>query len=407
MPTTLFFNVPAHGHINPSLPLVTELVQRGHHITYVASEAFRTAIEATGAVFHPYASIHDDFFEANGLDGRHPQKVARALITTTEAILPEVLALAQQIQPDYLMYDGMCPWGSVAARILRLPAVVSLSLLPFNSPPPSALFKNDMLSIVLSMVLTDFDKGLEANRRAQALAKQYNIKPLGPTEILNATGDLAISYTSAYFQPYPNTVSTTVRFIGRRLNDAPVNPTFSFEHVGGRRLIYVSLGTINNNDIGFFKNCIDALAGTDNFVIMSTGKRVSPDAFGDLPANIAIYPWVPQLDVLRRASLFITHSGLGSVHDGLYFGVPLLLIPQQGEQRIIANRVVELGAGLLLKKQQTTAEALRANATRLLSEPNFKTQAIRIGDSFRAAGGATKGADEIETLLRQYSIKST
>jgi MGT family glycosyltransferase len=275
--------------------------------------------------------------------------------------------------------------------------------MPLSSPPPSALLKGDMLAIVFSAIFTDFGKGLEANRRARALGKRYNIPPLGLLDFLNGKGDLAISYTSSYFQPYLNTVSGNIRFVGRILSNVPTDPSFSFERVGERRLIYVSLGTVNNADLGFFKACIEAFAGSSDFVMMSTGKRVSPDAFGTLPDNIAVFNWVPQLDVLRQADLFVTHGGMGGVHDGLYFGVPLLLVPQQGEQRMIANRVVELGAGLMLKKEQVTADTIRINTAKLLTEPRFKTEAVRVGESFRAAGGAAKGADEIEALLRERS----
>jgi MGT family glycosyltransferase len=401
MTTALFFNVPAYGHVNPSLPLVAELVQRGHRVIFVDTEAFRSTVETLGAEFQPYIAINDDFFD--GLDGSRPQKVVCALMVAAEALVPEMLELAQRVQPDYLIYDTACPWGQLAARILKLPAVVSMSLMPIGAPPLSALLKPDMLTTAFSILLTDLDKGIEANQRSRALGKKYNVSPVGPMEFFNAWGDIVISYASAYFQPYADTVPKTVRFVGRVLTDAPADPSFSFERVGGRRLIYVSLGTINNDQINFFKLCIETFAGSDDFIMISTGKRISPDAFGTLPDNIAVYSWVPQLDVLRRAALFVTHSGLGSVHDGLYFGVPMLLVPQQGEQIFIAHRVVELGAGLMLKKTQVTADALRTNATRLLSESRFKTEAVRVGDTFRAAGGAAKGVDEIEAFLRERS----
>jgi MGT family glycosyltransferase len=405
MPTTLFFSVPAYGHVYPSLSLVAELAQRGHRVVYVTTETFRHTVEVLGAEFHPYtAAVPDDYFVANNLDGDRPLLVSCSLITTAEQALPEALALARQVQPDYIMFDVACTWGQLVARILNLPAIVSSSLVPLTTPPLRDLLVPDMLGIILYIAAVDFLKGLEASRRSKALAAKYNIEPLGWLDILNGKGDLIISYGSTYFQPYLNTVASNVCFIGRRLSDAPIDPSFSFERVDGRRLIYISLGTINNDDISFFKTCIDALAGSDNFVIMSTGQPINSDMFGALPDNIAIYDWVPQHDVLRRTSVFISHSGLGSVHDSLYFGVPLLLIPQQGDQYFVAKRVVELGAGLLLKKHQVTVEAIRTNTAKLLAEPRFKTEAVRIGDSFREAGGAAKGADEIEALLRHRTI---
>jgi MGT family glycosyltransferase len=168
-------------------------------------------------------------------------------------------------------------------------------------------------------------------------------------------------------------------------------------------LIYVSLGTVNNDNSAFFRTCLAAFADAEEFVIISTGGRIAPESLGVLPENMAIHSWVPQSEVLRRAALFISHGGLNSIHDGLTLGLPLLLIPQQEEQTFNAMRVVELGAGLMLKKPRVTAERLRASAARLLAEPQFAAASRRIGDTLRTAGGVTRGADEIELLLATKS----
>lgn len=400
MPKAVFFNVPGHGHVNPSLPLVTELVSRGHHITYFITEGYRARVEAAGATFRPYPAVDDDYFESRGLSGSVPSKVAYELITTTSAILPELLDATRALQPDYILFDGLCTWGHFVARILKLPAVASMALLPLSRPPVRDLPK--MLLPVLPMIFKDFSKGLEANRRARALGKQYGIPPLGLQYIMNAPADLAISYTSSHFMPYVDTVSDTVRFVGRTIDESsPATEPLSFDQAAGRPIIYVSLGTLNNDDLIFFNTCIEAFTNTENFVILTTGNRFSRESFGTLPENIAVYGWVPQFEVLKRASLFITHAGLNSVHDGLYFGVPLLLVPQQGEQTWNAMRVVELGAGLMLKKNQVDVETIRASARQLLTEPQFKIEARRVGDTFRAAGGMKRAVDEIESLLRK------
>ena len=119
------------------------------------------------------------------------------------------------------------------------------------------------------------------------------------------------------------------------------------------------MGTINNRDRTVVECFIRAFSGRDEFVMITTGHGFSKESFGNLPANIAIHGWLPQIAVLKRASLFITHGGLNSIHDGLYFGVPLLLCPQQEEQTLNATRVVDLGAGLLLPKGELTPETCR------------------------------------------------
>src|SRR5574341_722771 len=404
MPEALFFNVPGHGHVNPSLPLVAELVRRGNHITYFVTEGYRARVEAAGAVFHPYATVQDDYFDARGLSGSVPGQVACSLITTAGDILPELLEMARAEQPDTIIYDGMCPWGYFAARILGVPAIASLSLMAL---PPRALLNWQALRSFIPIMFRDRALFQEASRRSQALGKQYGIAPLGFTHLMNAFGDLNFSYTSSYFQPYARTLGETFRFVGWTASDGPANGSFSLEQVQGRRLIYASLGTVNNDDAEFFRTCIEAFSGRDEFVIMSTGNRFSPDLFSPLPENVSIHAWVPQPEVLKRAALFITHAGMNSVHDGLYYGVPLLLIPQQAEQAFTALRVAELGAGLVLRREKATAETMRDKAARLLSEPRFKAEANHIGDTLRAAGGASRAADEIEALLRNHTGSRT
>ena len=401
MPKAFFFNVPAHGHVNPSLPLVAELLRRGHQITYFLTPGFRADVEAAGAVLQPYAAVHDDYFSGPGLDGSRPQKAAARLITTAGEILPELLQAAAGARPDYILYDGMCPWGYLAARSLHLPAVVSLSLLPLATPPLRELLTWEMLQILGPMLLRDAPTGMQAARRARALGSQYGVPPLSLPEILNAPGDLAISYTSRYFQPYADRVADTVRFVGWTLRENRTEAPFSFEQAGGRRLIYVSLGSLVQAPAAFFRTCIDAFAGSDEFVLISTGRRFGAEEFGALPPNVAVRPWVPQAQVLKRAALFVTHGGLGSVLDGLYCGVPLLVVPQQEEQLLTARRVVELGAGLLLRKGDVTVATIRAHAARLLAEPAFAREAGRIGETLRTAGGVAQAADEIERLLRR------
>lgn len=394
----LFFNVPGHGHVNPSLPLVAELTRRGHEITYFITEGYRARVEAAGAKVQPYTAVKDDYFDAFNINGFHPQVVACELLKTTEQLLPGLLDTARAANPDYILFDCMCPWGYWIARTLKVPAVASVCLMP---PIMRAFFRPSTLRFMLPMMFRDFGKGLEANRRSQALGKKYNVPPLSQVSLLNAEGDLSISYTSAEFVPFSEDAPPSFRFVGRTLEEEPdVDPAL-FERVGDRPLVYVSMGTINNKNRDVVELFVRSFAGRDEFVMLTRGNPFAPEAFGALPENISIHPWLPQIAVLKRASLFITHGGLNSVHDGLYFSVPLLLCPQQEEQTLNASRVVELGAGLMLQKTELTPVNLQQTMSQLLNDPRFKLNAQKVGETFRTAGGMKKAADEIENLLRE------
>jgi len=398
-PTAVFFNIPGYGHINPSLPLADALVSRSHRIAYFTTEKYRKAVETTGAEVHLYPQIEDDYFERRGLHGGRAHRVALQLLQTTEAVLPHLLKTTVKLDPDYVLYDGMCPWGYFVARILGLPAVVSLALMPPIAPPPRALLNRTILEFIGPAVFRDFRTGLAAIRLARQLAKQYGIEPLGLTRLLNAPGDLLVSYTSAEFQPFSETVPDTVRFVGRTVRlEAGVAPRL-FAPAAGRPLVYVSLGTLHNRDRDLYARIIRAFAGRDEYVLLTTGRTFGQEAFPDLPENVAVHPWLPQAAVLERAALFITHGGLNSIHDGLFFGVPMLLLPQQGEQGFNSARVTELEAGIMLRGKAANRAGIAAATQQLLAEPAYRQNAARIGATFRKPGSLPAVVDEIESMV--------
>ena len=119
---------------------------------------------------------------------------------------------------------------------------------------------------------------------------------------------------------------------------------------------------------------------------MSIGTAIAEASLGPPPANIVVKPWVSQLDVLRRTSVFVSHGGMNSVSESLHHGVPLVLVPQMGEQEIVARRVEDLGAGLCITKTEVTADVLRQSVRRVQSDERFRIQAALAGKSFAAAG---------------------
>jgi MGT family glycosyltransferase len=395
MPKALFFNVPAHGHINPSLPLVTALTRRGHEIIYFATENYRQRIEATGATVRIYDGIEDNYFDVRGLNGTIPQKAALELLKTTKTILPALLEAVNELKPAYILYDCMCPWGYFVAQIMGLPAVSSASLMPLS---PRVMLNWRVLRLFLPMLPKGFRAGNEASRLSRELGKQYQVKPLNMMTILNAPGDLIISYSSPAYVPLAHRLPDNVKLIGWTMPENNVDEPFT--HNSERPLIYISLGTVSNENAAFFQTCISALTDTAYDVLISTGGRFSPEQFGTLPENITIKAWVPQAQVLQQAALFITHGGLNSIHDGLYCGVPLLVVPQQTEQTLNGMRVVELGAGSMLRQNALTASTLRDSVNQLLSDDCYKAQAKRIGETLRSAGGMTKAVDEIEKMMQ-------
>ena len=197
-----------------------------------------------------------------------------------------------------------------------------------------------------------------------------------------------IVYTSKYFQPCSDTFSDRYHFIG-----PSIRPVTEAVEKTADKTVYISMGTINQN-IQFYRNCVSALASTGWQVIISMGTNT--DHFDNLPENIRVFESVDQMAVLSIADAFITHCGMNSASEGLYFGVPLVLFPQTPEQDAVAKRTEELGAGIRLKSisEKDILEAL----TKVLSEPQYKEGAVRVSESFKACGGAPEAKAFLEQV---------
>jgi MGT family glycosyltransferase len=209
------------------------------------------------------------------------------------------------------------------------------------------------------------------------------------------------------FQPFADNFDPqNFKFVGPSLLPRPEAPVFPFEALTGKPLIYISLGTIYNARPEFYRACFKAFGATAWQVVMAVGSQVSKELLGQAPGNFIIREVVPQLEVLKRASLFITHGGMNSVSEALYNNVPMVVLPQSADQPWIGKRVAELGAGQMLLKRKVSPSHLRQAAEKVLSQPSYVQAATLIGNSLRLAGGYQKAVDEIEAYKQKQGIIS-
>ncbi|HVU14412.1 MAG TPA: nucleotide disphospho-sugar-binding domain-containing protein, partial [Phototrophicaceae bacterium] len=297
---------------------------------------------------------------------------------------------------DYLIYDSMCPWGALVGRILGLPTVVSTALLTFKGL--------DMVrSVGMRTFLPTLIRGVPHiaafNRLSHGLGREYGIQPLTFIEFFNAPGDLIISYTMPPIQPDADQLDARVHFVGPSIAPRSDGGDFPLERLERKPVIYISLGTIRNDNLAFFRACLQAFADRPYTVVMSVGHKIDAQALDPIPPNFVVRTYNPQLEILQRSDLFITHAGMNSVHEGLYYGVPLLLVPQQQEQTFVALRMQTLGAGL--KLDAPTPDAIRAAAERILSDVRYRQNAAQLGETLRSGGGAARAADLVLALVRE------
>ena len=380
-----WFCIPAHGHTNPTLGLVKELTSAGHQVFYFSFEQFREKIEQAGAQF-----ISCDGYDFEMEDKENADRVGKDKAFASELLVSSTLALDEmttekirEIQPDIIVSDSVAFWGKLVAMKHGLPYVSSTTTFAFNRY--SAQYMKHGLWETLKMLFTmpRINKQI-----ARLREKGYPVK--GFLEIVQNDNETnTIVYTSKYFQPCAETFSDRYHFIGPSIRpiQKPVGKT-------AEKTVYISMGTVNQNR-EFYRNCIHALGQTDWQVIISMGTK--PEHFEHIPSNIQIYDSVDQMAVLSIADAFITHCGMNSASEGLYFQVPLVLFPQTPEQGAVAKRTEELGAGIMLRsiREDDILSALK----QVLEDPAYRNSAARISESFRSAGGVSEARAFLESLV--------
>lgn len=400
MSKVLFFNLPLYGHTNPTLPLVKELVQRGEEVVYYSKDHFRPMIEQTGATFRSYGDYYAAFPPpVNAFQGM--SRIIFRSLQNLGPILPEV----KGFQPDYILHDALAMWGRLAGQILHIPTISSTTTFVMGGrmwlSAPSLLPR-------LFKERWEMRKDVaEASRVATQLQNTYHIKK--PT-IYDANvnfGDMTLVYTSSLFHPFAKTFDSSVKFVGPSILPRPADKTFPFDRLKAGKVIYISLGTLFTSHFDFFRTCLEAFANSNYQVVMSVGNNVSLDALGPIPYNFIVREFVPQLEILQRASLFITHGGMNSASEAMYYGIPLLVIPQAQDQFYVAKRVKKLKAGEMLSMQDVQAQILRQVADNIIANPMFAQESAKIGVSFRNAGGYMRAVDEIMAFKKSRGIDDT
>lgn len=398
MARVLFINGGSEGHINPTLGVVRELVRRGEEVVYFVAEPYRDRVERAGAQVITFDV--GKFLEAFLAGGRTPWARVGGLLRTADIVIPGVLEQTEGERFDYLIHDSMFGCGRLLAQILGLPAINSCTSFVMGQSGFDRL--QESLSHHFPAAVNE-----QAEREYQQLVSEvqakYRVQVNAAYEVFCNPAPMTIVYTTRRFQPEGESFDETYKFVGPSVVPRS-NDSFDFSHVDTEHLIYISLGTVFNQAADFYKLCFAAFADTKYTVILSVGSRTRIEELGGIPANFIVAGYVPQLEVLQRAKLFITHGGMNSTSEGLYYGVPLIVLPQSADQPVIARRVAELGAGIQLKQEGLTAGELREAAERVLGDPSIRMACGEIGDSFRDAGGYRQAVEEIFAYKRNLGI---
>lgn len=394
----VFVSLGAFGHINPTLALVTELLRQGVRVTYFTTEAFRNIIEPTGATFVPVPSWmaendkHNEGGEKKEDDGDVAAAVPFLFLKEAGAYIDTVLDTLKNDRPDAIIHDFAGIAGTIAADALQVPNVMLYTSYPSNdSYSVAAGFEN---------VPADHSLRQAAAQLAQSYAETYGCRLLTVKEIFDGHGDFNLVMMQKKLVPHYETFDDRFVFTGVQIGKRTAFGSWKAP-ANGKPLLYSSLGTAFNNWPEYYPLLFDAVRDLDINVFAALGS-IDPASLKDIPANVEVGQMVPQLDILSQASVFITHAGMGGTGEAIYYGVPMIAIPQMEEQAITARQIETLGLGCaFLDKSAITSEGLKNAIVKLLTEPSYKATARAYSADMRSLGGARASAQALMAFLRK------
>jgi UDP:flavonoid glycosyltransferase YjiC (YdhE family) len=380
----LFTCRPAHGHFHPLVPLARALTGAGHDVAFATGEPFRGSVEAAG--FEAFgAGLSQDQWQdemaARFGDFRRdiPRTEHRSIFfgrvfadLEVPARLTDLRAIADKWQPDLLVHGLADFAGPLAAELAGIP-YVTCGYGPLLEPEVAQV-------------------------AAAAAGRHWAAAGLDPSG--------ARLYRSLYLDPCPPSLQVpAISEVPRRLPVRP-EPAEATDAAPPRWLgrlaagptVYLTFGTVWNDDHGVFATVLDGLAGRPLNVIVTVGPDADPAGLGPQPGHVRVCRYIPQSQLLGHCDLVICHGGAGSVLGALSFGVPVLILPRAADQFYNAGRVVAAGAGRRLLGAELTAGAVASEAGLLLDDPRYRAAAAAVAADIAAMPPASSAVPVLENL---------
>lgn len=403
LPAIAFFDIPYHSRIVTTLPLVRALVERGHRVDGFTLEPFQKLLSSSGAqvvLQPPFGPMPKDC------------TVNLRTIDYSREYVRHIVAALQERKPAIVLLTAKCLWAAMAAELCGIPTAVihTNALLPRGSSVSDAVYAArwpGKSETELAEIEQRDRREWERLRNHYAISRIHDADVLpGLPNCMNLRGDLNVVYTSSVLQPQWQAFDASYHFVGPCYDARAVDADAAVESAIDRLprpLIYCALGSMRsyNDRRHFFQTVLSACSDGRFGVVMSVGSEEAMAALGRTPAHVLVRPYVPQLAVLARTSLFITHAGTNSVYESLLAGVPMLMCPQGGDQPIFAEHIESLGAGRWLHEPLLDAKTMRAAVESMITDAGMAQQAKSLGESLRSAGGIERAADLITEFSRR------
>ncbi len=408
------FCFPGTGHLNPFTALARRLNQRGHRVILFGIADTEARVRAAGVEF---CRVGAEDYPAGTLRQLDDQLSRLRGLTTFRFTVDRVRNHARMVLRDgpaavksagveAMLVDEADMAGSVAEHlgvpfisIACFPPLMQNDAMPpfcFGWPfgtGPLARLRNQLGFRLLSRVASPIFKLVNAQRR------EWRLKPYQrSTDALSALAQITQLPEALEF-PIPNR-PRCLHYVGP-LVDERVRPAvpFPWDKLDGRPLVYGSMGTIQNGSEYIFHAIAEACSTLDCQLVLSMGGSREPSELGPLAGNPITVRYAPQLELVKRASVVVTHAGLNTTLESLAEGVPLIAIPQGNDQPGVAARIAHHHAGLVVPLSKLSAPRLRRAIHAVLAGETYRSSARRIQKAILDADALETAVNIVEESL--------
>jgi zeaxanthin glucosyltransferase len=401
------------GHLNPMTTLARKLKSRGHDVIFFGIPDAEPAARAAGLDFFPVCQQRyppgehaRQMHQLSLLSGAEALQYTVHLFTEAcRAALEDGPRAMGEMRADALVLDQVSRGFDLVAMHRGIPYVHVSNALHFDysghtplclfdwphEAGPEAFARNRQgveLFLKLTAKLTELQReyaegvGLKLNWEDPA-------RSLSPPTSLTQTPK-EFDFPSNHWPPQFHHTGPLHDGFGR------VPAEFPWERLSGEPLIYASMGTLQNGSEGLFKTIVEGASAPGRQIVLSIGGNLKAERIGAVPASTIIVPYAPQIDILKRASLCITHAGLNTALECLAQGVPMVAIPVTNDQPGVGARIAYTGTGVVVPLKELAADRLRVAVNSVLEDPSYGERARRLQRAIEKTNGLEMATDLIE-----------
>lgn len=407
---------PSSSHVNTIAALGRELQRRGHRVTLFGITDIESKVLAEGLEFwligqsdFPPGSLTEFLTQIGKLTGLaatlYWHEKDRRMAAT---ICRDAPGAMKEAGVEVLLVDQMEPAGGSVAELLGIPFITVCSALDINwepSLPPTytpwsyrkawwAYLRNWMGFYASKRTVKPIQAVINEYRRQWKLPVQTS-----PSGLFASSQFAQISQQPAAFDFPRTTLPKCFHYTGPFRKSSRQTIPFPYEKLTGQPLIYASLGTLQNRRQEIFHSIAAACEGLDAQLVVSLGGGSSVEEYQGLPGAPLVVEYAPQLELLTKARLTITHAGLNTVLESLSQAVPMVAIPITHDQPGVGARLLWTGAGEVVPLNRLSVSRLKAAVQRVLTEDSYSDRASKLRESIQQAGGVVRAADIVEQAI--------